>query len=83
VRGHTGLLSSGALRSIVRARVLGSAAAGGFPQWSCRCPVCVEPDGLLAVDGSSLEMLRERSPARDAVLRGGVDVAYDGPAVEP
>jgi pyrroloquinoline quinone biosynthesis protein B len=24
----------------VRARVLGSAAGGGFPQWNCRCPTC-------------------------------------------
>jgi pyrroloquinoline quinone biosynthesis protein B len=22
------------------ARVLGSAAGGGFPQWNCRCPTC-------------------------------------------
>jgi pyrroloquinoline quinone biosynthesis protein B len=24
----------------VRARILGSAAGGGFPQWNCRCPTC-------------------------------------------
>jgi pyrroloquinoline quinone biosynthesis protein B len=24
----------------VRARILGSAAGGGFPQWNCRCPSC-------------------------------------------
>jgi pyrroloquinoline quinone biosynthesis protein B len=24
----------------MRARVLGSAAGGGFPQWNCRCPAC-------------------------------------------
>ena len=24
----------------MRARVLGSAAGGGFPQWNCRCPTC-------------------------------------------
>jgi len=24
----------------VRARVIGSAAGGGFPQWNCRCPTC-------------------------------------------
>jgi pyrroloquinoline quinone biosynthesis protein B len=24
----------------VRARVLGSAAGGGFPQWNCHCPTC-------------------------------------------
>jgi pyrroloquinoline quinone biosynthesis protein B len=24
----------------VRARILGSAAGGGFPQWNCRCPAC-------------------------------------------
>jgi pyrroloquinoline quinone biosynthesis protein B len=24
----------------VRARVLGAAAGGGFPQWNCRCPTC-------------------------------------------
>ena len=21
--------------------MLGSAAGGGFPQWNCRCPVCI------------------------------------------
>jgi pyrroloquinoline quinone biosynthesis protein B len=26
----------------MRARVLGSAAGGGFPQWNCACPNCVE-----------------------------------------
>ncbi len=25
----------------MKVRVLGSAAGGGFPQWNCRCPVCV------------------------------------------
>jgi pyrroloquinoline quinone biosynthesis protein B len=25
----------------LKVRVLGSAAGGGFPQWNCRCPVCV------------------------------------------
>jgi pyrroloquinoline quinone biosynthesis protein B len=34
------LLSSGAPRSNVRVRILGSAAGGGFPQWNCRCPTC-------------------------------------------
>ncbi|MEA2380193.1 MAG: pyrroloquinoline quinone biosynthesis protein [Solirubrobacteraceae bacterium] len=24
----------------MRARILGSAAGGGFPQWNCRCPTC-------------------------------------------
>jgi pyrroloquinoline quinone biosynthesis protein B len=24
----------------VRARILGAAAGGGFPQWNCRCPTC-------------------------------------------
>jgi pyrroloquinoline quinone biosynthesis protein B len=24
----------------VRARIIGSAAGGGFPQWNCNCPVC-------------------------------------------
>src|SRR4051812_20282201 len=37
---HAVLLSSDALRSNVRARILGSAAGGGFPQWNCRCPTC-------------------------------------------
>src|SRR5712691_2550986 len=26
--------------SIVRIRVLGTAAGGGFPQWNCGCPNC-------------------------------------------
>src|SRR4051794_36228445 len=26
----------------MRARVLGAAAGGGFPQWNCGCPNCVE-----------------------------------------
>jgi pyrroloquinoline quinone biosynthesis protein B len=34
------LLSSGAPRSNVRVRILGSAAGGGFPQWNCHCPTC-------------------------------------------
>ena len=25
---------------VVHARILGSAAGGGFPQWNCRCPTC-------------------------------------------
>jgi pyrroloquinoline quinone biosynthesis protein B len=25
---------------LVRVRILGSAAGGGFPQWNCRCPTC-------------------------------------------
>src|SRR5512135_1802123 len=25
----------------MRARILGSAAGGGFPQWNCACPNCV------------------------------------------
>src|SRR6202012_6132941 len=24
----------------MRARIIGSAAGGGFPQWNCNCPVC-------------------------------------------
>ncbi len=29
----------------MRLRVLGSAAGGGFPQWNCACPNCVEVRG--------------------------------------
>ena len=37
-RGPEGM--AGFYHRRVRARVLGSAAGGGFPQWNCRCPTC-------------------------------------------
>src|SRR3954463_5301567 len=38
--GHARGLSIGQTAVAVRVRVLGSAAGGGFPQWTCRCPTC-------------------------------------------
>src|SRR5882762_9716727 len=46
--------------------VLGSAAGGGFPQWNCRCPVC-----LLAWAGDS--RVRRRTQASLAVSANGED----------
>src|SRR4051812_44066196 len=32
--------ASGFLRCLMRVRILGSAAGGGFPQWNCHCGTC-------------------------------------------
>ncbi len=48
------------------ALVLGSAAGGGFPQWNCRCPVC-----LLAWAGDA--RVRPRTQASLAVTGNGED----------
>jgi len=50
----------------MRARVLGAAAGGGFPQWNCACPNCV---GVRAGDPA----FRARSQASTAVSGDGRD----------
>ena len=47
-------------------KVLGSAAGGGFPQWNCRCPVC-----MLA--WSKDPRVRPRSQSSIAVTANGAD----------
>jgi pyrroloquinoline quinone biosynthesis protein B len=48
----------------VRARVLGSAAGGGFPQWNCRCPTCqaARTGGALPRSQSSLAVRGAEGP---------------------
>jgi pyrroloquinoline quinone biosynthesis protein B len=50
----------------LKVRVLGSAAGGGFPQWNCRCPVCV-----LAWNGDT--RVTPRSQSSVAVSANGED----------
>jgi pyrroloquinoline quinone biosynthesis protein B len=48
----------------VRARILGSAAGGGFPQWNCRCPTCgaARSGGALPRTQSSLAIRGAQGP---------------------
>ncbi|HEX2886993.1 pyrroloquinoline quinone biosynthesis protein PqqB [Vineibacter terrae] len=48
----------------MKVRVLGSAAGGGYPQWNCRCPVCV-----LAWNGD--KRVRPRTQSSVAVSADG------------
>jgi pyrroloquinoline quinone biosynthesis protein B len=48
----------------VRARILGSAAGGGLPQWNCRCPTCeaARSGGALPRTQSSLAIRGAEGP---------------------
>ena len=50
----------------MRARIIGSAAGGGFPQWNCNCPVCAA-----ARDGRA-----EPRTQSSIVVRSGADPWY-------
>jgi pyrroloquinoline quinone biosynthesis protein B len=49
---------------MVRVRILGSAAGGGFPQWNCRCPTCeaARSGGAIPRTQSSIAIRGERGP---------------------
>jgi pyrroloquinoline quinone biosynthesis protein B len=49
---------------VVRVRILGSAAGGGFPQWNCRCPTCeaARSGGAVPRTQSSIAIRGERGP---------------------
>jgi len=49
---------------MVRVRILGSAAGGGFPQWNCRCPTCeaARSGGAVPRTQSSIAIRGERGP---------------------
>jgi pyrroloquinoline quinone biosynthesis protein B len=49
---------------MVRVRILGSAAGGGFPQWNCRCPTCeaARSGGAMPRTQSSIAIRGERGP---------------------
>jgi pyrroloquinoline quinone biosynthesis protein B len=49
---------------VVRVRILGSAAGGGFPQWNCRCPTCeaARSGGAIPRTQSSIAIRGERGP---------------------
>jgi pyrroloquinoline quinone biosynthesis protein B len=49
---------------VVRVRILGSAAGGGFPQWNCRCPTCeaARSGGAVPRTQSSIAIRGEGGP---------------------
>jgi pyrroloquinoline quinone biosynthesis protein B len=49
---------------VVRVRILGSAAGGGFPQWNCRCPTCeaARTGGAIPRTQSSIAIRGARGP---------------------
>lgn len=66
----------------LRARVLGSAAGGGLPQWNCGCPQCVraragdpdvparsQPSLALSADGARWSLLNASPDVRDQLAR--------------
>lgn len=66
----------------MRARVLGSAAGGGLPQWNCGCPQCVraragdpdvpprsQPSLAVSADGSRWSLLNASPDVRDQLAR--------------
>jgi pyrroloquinoline quinone biosynthesis protein B len=77
----------------VRARILGSAAGGGFPQWNCRCPTCQAARGgaarprtqsSLAVRGADGPwLLANASPDLRQQLEGLDAGPVDGPRATP
>lgn len=66
----------------LRARVLGSAAGGGLPQWNCGCPQCVraragdpdvpprsQPSLAVSADGTRWSLLNASPDVRDQLAR--------------
>jgi len=66
----------------LRARVLGSAAGGGLPQWNCGCPQCVraragdpdlpprsQPSLAISADGARWSLLNASPDVRDQLAR--------------
>jgi pyrroloquinoline quinone biosynthesis protein B len=66
----------------LRARVLGSAAGGGLPQWNCGCPQCVraragdpdvpartQPSLAVSADGARWSLLNASPDVRDQLAR--------------
>lgn len=66
----------------LRARVLGSAAGGGLPQWNCGCPQCVraragdpdvparsQPSLAISADGVRWSLLNASPDVRDQLAR--------------
>src|SRR4051794_13929217 len=78
----------------VRARILGSAAGGGFPQWNCRCPTCEaartgtearpRTQSSLAIRGADGPwLLVNASPDLRQQLEGLTDEPVDGVRAAP